>query len=223
VKSSSSNSFDEYSPAVYTLLQILLWLLLVVTVALLYLRRSELAAWQIYLYGGLLAVYLVAERRAYQPPASIGRRLHENLRYWLSLTWWLVIIGAPLEYALLPRQNLAVVLVGTVLSILGISLRVWAVHTLGQYYSGHIESWQGQVVVEQGPYHWIRHPGYAGNILQIVGMPLVLNAYFILLLSVVVIGLFVRRMTWEEAALADQLPGYRDYMLRTRRLIPGIW
>ncbi|MHB1414884.1 MAG: methyltransferase family protein, partial [Chloroflexota bacterium] len=67
------------------------------------------------------------------------------------------------------------------------------------------------------------HPGYLGSILQAVGMPLVVNAYASLPLAVVLIGLFVRRLRWEEEFLAAHLPGYAEYARRTSRLIPGVW
>lgn len=69
----------------------------------------------------------------------------------------------------------------------------------------------------------LRHPGYAGSILQVVGLPLVVNAYGVLILSVAVAGLFIHRLLWEEEWLMNNLPGYEAYNQRTWRLIPGVW
>jgi protein-S-isoprenylcysteine O-methyltransferase Ste14 len=116
-----------------------------------------------------------------------------------------------------------VTIFGALLMIAGSALRVWGVHTLGAYYSGHIETWEGQSVIRSGPYRVIRHPGYSGNILQAIGLPLILNAYAALILSAAAIVLLVNRLLWEEEWLAKTLAGYRDYSGDTWRLLPGIW
>jgi len=214
---------SEFPRRVYWLLFVCLWALLLGTAVILIRRWPALTPWQVYLYGGLLAVYLAAERRAHHAQPPDGQRAHEPLRYWLSLCWWGLMLGGLLLYALWPRTNTAVALTGAVLTAAGIGLRVWSVAVLGQYFSGHIETWAGQDVVEAGPYRWIRHPGYLGNILQVVGMPLILNAYGALVLTAVLIFLFLRRLLWEEAFLQQTLPGYRAYAAHTRRLLPGLW
>ncbi|MCB8983195.1 MAG: isoprenylcysteine carboxylmethyltransferase family protein [Ardenticatenaceae bacterium] len=214
---------SEFPHRVYWLLFVLLWLLLAITAVALIRRWPELTPWQVYLYGGLLAIYLVAERRAHQSQPPDGQRAHEPLRYWLSLGWWVLLLGSLLLYALWPRTNTAVAAAGAVLAAAGIGLRVWSVAVLGPYFSGHIETWAGQDVIEAGPYQWIRHPGYLGNMLQVVGMPLILNVYGALVLTAVLIVLFLRRLLWEDAFLQQTLPGYRAYAARTRRLLPGLW
>jgi protein-S-isoprenylcysteine O-methyltransferase Ste14 len=78
-------------------------------------------------------------------------------------------------------------------------------------------------VVEAGPYRFIRHPSYAGSMLVVLGMPLVMDAYLSLILSVVLITLFNLRLRMEEVVLAERLKGYAAYQQRTHRLIPGVW
>jgi protein-S-isoprenylcysteine O-methyltransferase Ste14 len=216
-------SYHEFPRRVYWLLFVCLWGLLIATIAVLYLHRDALQLWRVYLYGGLLATYLWAEKRAHQVPSGPGQRRHEWLRYLLSLSWWALVIASSLYYGLWPARGLAVSLAGALLTLAGTGLRVWSVRALGQSFSGHIETFQGQTVVEAGPYRWIRHPGYAGSMLQVVGMPLVLNAYGILVLSAVVIGLFIRRLLWEEEFLSRQLEGYKGYAGKTKRILPGLW
>lgn len=218
-----NRSGREFPPRVYWLLFVTLWALLITTLILLYQHREGLSFWKLYLYVGLLAVYLLAERRSHRASEQVGQRVHEALRYLLSLSWWVLMIGAVLEFALWSKDQWGITLFGVTLTLGGSALRVWSIATLGRYFSGHIETWQGQPVIEAGPYRWLRHPGYAGNILQVIGMPLILNAYAVLLLSALVAGLFIRRLLWEEDYLSQQLPVYKEYMARTKRLIPGIW
>ncbi|MCL4559773.1 MAG: isoprenylcysteine carboxylmethyltransferase family protein [Chloroflexi bacterium] len=213
----------EYPTPVYWILFAITWALAIGTVVVMLANYRRLAFWNIGLYAVLLGGYLWAEKKAHQAQAPAGQRAHEPLRYALALTWWMLIFGSLLEYALWPTQQGSVTATGAALMICGSALRVWSVYTLGQYYSGHVETWKAQTVIQAGPYRLLRHPGYAGNILQILGLPLVVNAYGALVLSAVLVGLFVRRLLWEEEWLSQNLAGYTDYRRRTWRLIPGIW
>ncbi|MGI5860217.1 MAG: methyltransferase family protein [Tepidanaerobacteraceae bacterium] len=44
-----------------------------------------------------------------------------------------------------------------------------------EIFSRDVETWENQRIVKSGIYRYIRHPAYTGNILQIVGFPLILN------------------------------------------------
>jgi protein-S-isoprenylcysteine O-methyltransferase len=80
-------------------------------------------------------------------------------------------------------------------------------------------------LVEAGPYRWLRHPSYAGALLAFLGLGLCLHNWAALAAVVVPVSVvFWRRMRIEEAALLGTFgERYRDYMRRTRRLIPFIY
>jgi protein-S-isoprenylcysteine O-methyltransferase Ste14 len=83
---------------------------------------------------------------------------------------------------------------------------------------------RAQRVVDSGVYEVVRHPMYAGGILFIVGIPLWLESYAGVVLTLVPIGLLVLRLLLEEQFLRRQLRGYDAYMKRVRyRLIPFVW
>jgi protein-S-isoprenylcysteine O-methyltransferase len=48
---------------------------------------------------------------------------------------------------------------GVALMVAGIALRYWACRTLGRFYARTLRVADDQVLVEQGPYRLIRHPG----------------------------------------------------------------
>ncbi len=95
--------------------------------------------------------------------------------------------------------------------------------TPGKYFSVHIEIKNNHQLIESGSYKFTRHPAYAGNIWQAVGIPLILNAYFSLGTSAVLIFLFLYRLMFEEEILIRKTKGYGDYVKRTKRLIPKVW
>lgn len=87
-----------------------------------------------------------------------------------------------------------------------------------------IQEERGHQVVKSGPYAVVRHPLYAGVILQSLGVPLLLGSLWSYLPVAATICLFVLRTALEDRTLRNELPGYAEYAISTRyRLLPGIW
>ena len=87
-----------------------------------------------------------------------------------------------------------------------------------------IQKERGHKVVDSGPYAIVRHPGYAGGVLVLLAMPLALGSAWGLLPAVITLGLYVIRTALEDATLAEELDGYKDYQKKVKyRLIPGVW
>jgi protein-S-isoprenylcysteine O-methyltransferase Ste14 len=219
----SSQSRPEYPASVRAGMVAGLILLAIASAAAAVVNRDRIHWWTFALYAVLFAAYLAAEKKAHAPSLSEGRRAYEPLRYVLSIAWWALLVGSLGASALWPLAQVWLTAFGAVLVAAGSLLRVWSVFTLKDYFSGHIEIQPGQTVVRTGSYRVIRHPGYAGSILQTIGWPLVVVDVGALPLAAVVIVLFLRRMLWEDDWLAENLPGYREYRKETRRLLPGIW
>ncbi|MHC1755552.1 MAG: isoprenylcysteine carboxylmethyltransferase family protein [Methanosarcina sp.] len=184
---------------------------------------SSLNHLPVYVYAGVLVFYLRAEKFAYKGSDLAGIQSNKWTRHLLLFFWWLLLILPALEFSLFPRYYFAVIVTGSVLTVFGTVLRAWGIWTLGEYFSVHIEIKGNHELVENGPYRFIRHPAYAGNILQAVGIPLILNAYYSLSISAVLIFLFLYRLKLEEEVLIREVKGYRDYAKRTDRLIPKVW
>ena len=80
------------------------------------------------------------------------------------------------------------------------------------------------MVCDSGPYRFVRHPGYAGNILALFGIILALGSVWTLIPVAVAYIIAVIRTILEDQTLQNELPGYRDYARRVRfRLIPGVY
>jgi len=79
-------------------------------------------------------------------------------------------------------------------------------------------------VISTGPYHYVRHPMYAGFLLFMMGTPLLLGSWYGVLLGLVFMIVLARRAVLEERTLQKELRGYADYMAQVKyRLIPYIW
>jgi protein-S-isoprenylcysteine O-methyltransferase Ste14 len=87
-----------------------------------------------------------------------------------------------------------------------------------------IQEERGQTVISTGPYHYVRHPMYAGGLLLFLGTPLLLGSWYGLLLYLVLIPAVAVRAIPEERVLRAELPGYAAYMTQVKyRLIPYVW
>ena len=87
-----------------------------------------------------------------------------------------------------------------------------------------IQTERGHRVVRTGPYAYVRHPMYAGNLLFFIGAPLLLGSWYGLAAAPLMVAMLAMRAVLEERTLASELPGYRDYAAHVRyRLVRGIW
>ena len=114
---------------------------------------------------------------------------------------------------------------GLVIMMAGTGLRYWAAETLGEYYMRTLQIKTQHTVVEVGPYHVIRHPGYLGVILMFIGAGLaVVNWIAIVVIPVVLLLAYHYRIRVEEKMLQSALgEPYTDYMGRSWRLIPYVY
>ena len=116
--------------------------------------------------------------------------------------------------------------VGLVLYIIAGALGIWSTRHLGRFDTGRIAVAQDHVLVDTGPYAYIRHPGYTAMILfELTILFFLLNILFIINL-VVATWIVVYRARLEERLLSsgnglgDQ---YRLYMKRTGMFFPRFW
>ena len=113
---------------------------------------------------------------------------------------------------------------GIFLMLAGVAFRWYAIHVLGQYFSVVIAIQPGHKVVEDGPYRYVRHPSYSGALITLLGIGLVLGNWLSLLALVffAVLG-YGYRIFVEERVLQEAFgDSYRDYMKRTKRIIPFV-
>jgi len=148
----------------------------------------------------------------------------------IAVLWW---IGMAMDFSLSLLMPQAAILwnrtslffVGICLMLLGIALRWYSVAVLGKYFTFDVAIQSGQVLVEAGPYRYIRHPSYSGALLTLLGFGLALGNWAGLAATLSCMGFaYAYRIHVEEAALASALgEAYKQYMRRTWRLVPFLF
>ncbi len=108
---------------------------------------------------------------------------------------------------------------------LGLGLFGWAM-IANAYFSTvvRLQSDRGHTVCTSGPYQAVRHPGYAGAVLQGLGAPLLLGSLWAVVPGILAAAAMILRTALEDRTLRAELPGYEAYAGQVRsRLLPGIW
>ena len=107
----------------------------------------------------------------------------------------------------------------------GIALRWYSVTILGKSFTSDVAIHSDQVLVEAGPYRYIRHPSYTGALLSLLGFGLSLGNWAGVAASLSCLGFaYAYRIPIEESALASAFGDtYRHYLKRTWRLVPFLF
>jgi len=124
-----------------------------------------------------------------------------------------------------PAPVSALVIGGLMLATAGLILRVWAIRTLGRFFTVLVTCVPDQKVIQDGPYRILRHPSYTGAVLAAAGVVITLASVAGLAVIVaLVVPAYLYRIRVEEEALISGLgEEYRAYRSHTWRLIPFVF
>ncbi len=202
---------------------------------------GDLGWWQAWLYSGLIIAAglggrVWAERR--HPGLTADRQNAETIqtaKSWdkvlaplmaVSISYPLVIVaGLDHRFDWTPDFPLWLNGAGLVLIAFGYAFATWAFAENRFFYSlVVVRTDRGHEVCDTGPYRFVRHPGYAGNIVPLFGLVLALGSLWTLIPVAVATIISVTRTALEDRTLQEELPGYRDYADRVRyRLMPLVY
>lgn len=199
---------------------------------------GRLDYWQGWLYiivNSLIVIATVWVLR--DNPEFISERLKpgEGMKSWDK---WYYALSTPFYFIFLFISSLDtgrfgwssplpawVYIAGTLIYILGQAIMLWA-KLANNYFSSvvRIQTERGQQVCREGPYQYIRHPGYVGGLLFGLSGPLMMGSLWGLLPAGIAAMMLVVRTGLEDKTLHQELPGYTDYAQAVKfRLLPGVW
>jgi len=207
----------------------------------LFICGGDFGWWQAWLYSLLILAAGIGGRiwAELRHPGLLAERQNiesiHNAKAWdkvlaplmaVSIGFPMVIVaGLDHRYNWSSEFPLWLIVIGFILILLGYAFAAWALAE-NRFFSSvvRIQTDRGHVVCDSGPYRFVRHPGYSGNMFALFGLVLALSSVWTLIPTAVAVIIAVIRTALEDQTLQEELPGYRDYAQRVRyRLIPGIY
>jgi protein-S-isoprenylcysteine O-methyltransferase Ste14 len=178
-------------------------------------------------YVGWILFELVTGRSRKASGAAKGRD-RGSFFFLVGLIWLGIFLDFTFSFAVqraaIPWRRTEIFFGGIALMWVGIAFRYHAMRVLGRYFTFDVAVHGGQTVVEAGPYRYIRHPSYTGAMITLIGFGLALGNWegLLALVACGAIGYAYRIQVEESALMAALGEPYRDYMSRTRRLVPFV-
>ena len=108
---------------------------------------------------------------------------------------------------------------------MGLLFAFWAMLT-NRFFSAtvRIQEERGHVVIDGGPYRYVRHPGYTGILAFSLATPVALGSWLALIPAAFLATVLAVRTALEDRTLRIELKGYQEYARRVpNRLVPGLW
>ncbi len=137
----------------------------------------------------------------------------------------LIVAGLDARFGWSPRVALAAQIAALVIAAAGDVTSVWAM-AVNRFYSRfvRIQKERGHTPISDGPYRYVRHPGYLGQMVFSLASGPALGSLWTLIPGGLFALLLAVRTALEDKMLREELEGYEAYAQRVRyRLIPGIW
>jgi len=147
------------------------------------------------------------------PEARGINKIIRPLRYHEASRQWFAILFVPLvSYFGQPAREL--VIAGSIVAIIGALVRLWA--------SGHVK--KNKVLATDGPYAYVRHPLYVGNILVLLGFSIASNLWWAYaLMAFLILFYYPPAISYEDAKL-NKLFGeqWQNWSRNIHALIPTL-
>jgi len=110
---------------------------------------------------------------------------------------------------------------GAPLMALGAAVHLWGSHHLGANLTVTISTRERHQLITTGPYRWVRHPLYAGGMLESIGVCLLLANGAVALFAAGFWAVVAWRTRLEEAQLVAAFGGeYHRYQREVGRFVP---
>ncbi len=211
---------------------------LLVMMAAVFLCAGRLSYWQGWALFGFIGAYVAVSffllsrmpgliRERMRPGPGIKRWDKVLLAMYAPLTFGLIIFAAldAGRFGWTGSLPVWAYVVGWAVFMVSYGLLTWAM-AVNRWFSSvvRIQADRGQKVVKDGPYCFVRHPGYLGGIVGFFATSVVLGSLWGLVPAGLIAILLIARTYLEDRMLIAELSGYAEYAREVKwRLVPGVW
>jgi protein-S-isoprenylcysteine O-methyltransferase Ste14 len=209
-----------------------------ILLAAMFLAAGRLDYWQGWVFTGIILTHVFMAALIFSDTPDLAKeRLNPGpgIKWWDKIFWAFfatfslaIFVVAPLDagrFGWTSPLPVIVYVLAYPLYLLSLAIGIWAMRT-NRFFSSvvRIQKDRGQVVIDSGPYQWVRHPGYVGGLLMYPSLPLMLGSIIGLIPAILCMILLIIRTYLEDNTLQNELSGYTEYTNKVKyRLLPGIW
>jgi len=206
----------------------IIFFLLVFYVAPLSFRPALLLNWRVIFLAAIFILMYATQPRVSIKEAQEKKATDKSTMLLIVIVSGIGQIIALLEWAYFNKTEPAFskwTFVGALLLIAGTSFRLYAIYTLGKYFTSTVQIKDGHKIINTGPYKFLRHPSYTGAFTAMLGCAVFLHSF----LGIIIFGiamLFVYRLriqTEEKTLLQNFGAAYSNYCRHTWKMFPWIW
>lgn len=134
----------------------------------------------------------------------------------------LLTLNAPGHWLLLVHASPALRWLGLAVAGVGLLLLVWSMRTLADQFSPCDFARTPSEVVHSGPYRWVRHPIYSGNLVLLAGLAIMTGSLWLMVNWIVLLSCYWLITHREEAALHNASPEYAQFAATRGRFLPRL-
>lgn len=207
-----------------------------IIIAVIFISAGGLDYWQGWAFTGLNLIFVILSYLLL-PPELIQERLkpEKGMKKWDKIYYlvnvpifFVIIIISALDagrFTWYPQIPFYISVIGILAYTIGHLLILWA-KMVNNYFSSvvRIQKDRGQTICKEGPYSFVRHPGYLGGSIYTLATPLVLASFWGLIPAVISLILLLIRTSLEDKTLKKELEGYIEYTNDVRyKILPGIF
>ena len=180
------------------------------------------------LWGTLFLVWLLYA--LFSKKGTSSEPWHQRLLFnWMPLLLAFYLLGPGdwfghtlIREKFVEHTNL-VGIIGLIPCLLGLAISIWSRLLLGTNWSLSVQKKEKHELIIRGPYKLVRHPIYTGLLLMFCGNALIVGDYRAIIAVLIVFVSFWFKLKKEEKLLTEVFgDNYREYMQKTKRMIPWL-
>jgi methyltransferase len=173
---------------------------------------------------GRLVELVISRHNEKRLAAQGAQKIPEPHFRWMVLLHGAILVSAGAEVLFLHRPLIpALAIPMLVLFVLSNVLRWWVIRVLSGHWVVELMNAGNIKVVTSGPYRWVRHPNYAGVVMEIFSLPMIHTAWITALAGTLGYILILRRRLKLEDGFLMANPTYRLAMGNKPRFLPRLF
>ncbi len=193
-------------------------------------KPQLLINWRVIFLGTICTILYLTQPRVSFKESKQKNSTDKNTMFLILLVSGIGQIVSLLEWVYFPKSELGIslslyVIFGVFLLVAGTIFRLYAIYTLGKYFTSTVQIKDQHKIIITGPYKFLRHPSYTGAFSAMLGCAVLLQSIigFIIFGIAMLYVYYLRIKTEEETLFQNFKEEYTQYCNHTWKMFPLVW